>query len=824
MFLDFKYSTLLMSSSYSFQRNTDEKPLIFRDLNRRTTTTTTTEKLSTTSNEEDYVEKDSIKAAVATLTNKKKRTFEPTEMASNTERLKKALSDETYDDIDGVVDSDTNDQMVEEDDDIPKGMCVECTDQPASIHCDQCQDDLCEVCGYSIHRRGKRKLHTYTDLLSGSALKSFENGPHRPSGSTSSAGEKLHQISTSRYLNLNKSAITSTTTTTTTAGMPKMTMNILGNSVFNKSIFNLHNNNNNIHHFSPLPNNNNNNNHNNNNNSSSFVGDSLHSISSTNNNINHNHNNKGLGVGFGADPLKSHRSFTQMVHDSNSAAVNGGANGHRKDDDDDDEIDEEEVNRYIRVPKSMTDTVKSLNQAYFMERSKYIPVRLSLQERNLLRLLEASLHVSEYTDKVDIQISNRPKRINDQLRHICAILCGLLVASDFKKGQQLVEKKDFSDNEMFFQTVFEIGRRHKIMNPAKMRAEYGKMIHLLQDSSQREIRDALGLELVSDLKTVYAVLEECDGLKLLSDPLLDVATREVLPDGKQRHEIQHDIKVKERAIKMLSNKYASSTLSTDQIEQCIYSIGDNHTYLRENRDSVRKMIKYLKTYFDPENEEQYFSLRITPGQAGARLNHSHQKQYMYVYQSLTLWKKILHDMFRLWYLAEYDLLRGNSYSLRNTGQGLNRIQAAPKISSAMGKILHSAQTKVGQYWVGSSVVHLGDHNVPNALTFIDKYTQISRILNPIVIAIDFIPKIKDPGLQTYILNTFGSQKNLVKLILSDFFKHAFDGSGADNFFDAGSCIDGRLTSAWNWCSKIEKKNYYSIFLLSGFNGFDGSFN
>lgn len=31
------------------------------------------------------------------------------------------------------------------------------------------------------------------------------------------------------------------------------------------------------------------------------------------------------------------------------------------------------------------------------------------------------------------------------------------------------------------------------------------------------------------------------------------------------------------------------------------------------------------------------------------------------------------------------------------------------------------------------------------------------------------------------------------------------GSGADNFFDAGSCIDGRLTSAWQWCSKLEKK-------------------
>ena len=52
-------------------------------------------------------------------------------------------------------------------------------------------------------------------------------------------------------------------------------------------------------------------------------------------------------------------------------------------------------------------------------------------------------------------------------------------------------------------------------------------------------------------------------------------------------------------------------------------------------------------------------------------------------------------------------------------------------------------------------------------------------------------------------------------------RHAFDGSGADNFFDAGSCIDGRLTSAWNWCSKIEKKPYYPVFKLAGFQGFDG---
>lgn len=136
-------------------------------------------------------------------------------------------------------------------------------------------------------------------------------------------------------------------------------------------------------------------------------------------------------------------------------------------------------------------------------------------------------------------------------------------------------------------------------------------------------------------------------------------------------------------------------------------------------DPCEKMLKYLTKYFNPTKTESGYSLAIVAGRHGHRLTHSHSAQFSYVHQSLCLWREIVHEMFMLWSLADDDLISVNPYRLTNTGQGLQRIQQCRNVSGAMHKILNRAQKKSGS-WVGSSVVHLGDRNVPNAFMFIDK--------------------------------------------------------------------------------------------------------
>lgn len=62
------------------------------------------------------------------------------------------------------------------------------------------------------------------------------------------------------------------------------------------------------------------------------------------------------------------------------------------------------------------------------------------------------------------------------------------MAQDYKRGQQLVADRDFDQNADFFQDVFEIGRRYKIMNPEKMRSEFGKLMYMLMDSADMTVQ------------------------------------------------------------------------------------------------------------------------------------------------------------------------------------------------------------------------------------------------------------------------------------------------------------------------------------------------
>ena len=72
--------------------------------------------------------------------------------------------------------------------------------------------------------------------------------------------------------------------------------------------------------------------------------------------------------------------------------------------------------------------------------------------------------------------------------------------------------------------------------------------------------------------------------------MIAVATQEIISEGRSRYSISSDIKSKEVAIEKLSRKYSKEGISSDLIKQCLYSIGDNHAFLRSNRDPCDRMI------------------------------------------------------------------------------------------------------------------------------------------------------------------------------------------------------------------------------------------
>ncbi|CAJ1386702.1 unnamed protein product [Effrenium voratum] len=106
------------------------------------------------------------------------------------------------------------------------------------------------------------------------------------------------------------------------------------------------------------------------------------------------------------------------------------------------------------------------------------------------------------------------------------------VSHNYEQGQQLLQSREFSTRGPFFQTVLEIGRRYKILNPERMRDSYGKLMYFLQDSRKPEVRDLLEFDIVSPVRSVWDVLKRSPkGVELLEDPQLKIATMEIMSEA-----------------------------------------------------------------------------------------------------------------------------------------------------------------------------------------------------------------------------------------------------------------------------------------------------
>lgn len=415
---------------------------------------------------------------------------------------------------------------------------------------------------------------------------------------------------------------------------------------------------------------------------------------------------------------------------------------------------------------------------WYLERAKYIPMRLTLQERKLLRLVNSLFSTSTYIDRVDATsatVNSHAKRVNMTIAGVTATLRSLVTMFDYEAGRDSVEGNALEAirrHQDDIRRVFEIMRRYKIMNPDKFRDSYGKLVFFMQDCSLPAVREILEFDVVAPIRTVHDVLEESGMLAALTHEQTATATMEIVnyrdETGQEeftKEEIRKQVKSKELALELiaksctkddasssssLSNASARSyyyysyyqpyknknksddddddggggdddddgngapkrkpkrRLTKEDVKQCLYSVGDNASYLNSNCKPIDDMIAWLKRFFAPDPHTggppggrggrgsvavaEDRSLEIRGGVDGSRLTHDHARQFNYVLQTLSLWREILHEVFRLWMLAEQDLLDPASpYKWRDTGQGFHRQQDAPRINKAMHGILYLVQ-------------------------------------------------------------------------------------------------------------------------------------
>ena len=119
-----------------------------------------------------------------------------------------------------------------------------------------------------------------------------------------------------------------------------------------------------------------------------------------------------------------------------------------------------------------------------VERAKYIPLRLTYEERKALRLVCSATSISNYTDAVDQQFKSKIKRQHVMLQYIVSFLSGIITSNNYDEGRSVIENRNFIDYQKQIRNHLEIARRYKITNPEKMRSEYGKLVYLIQDAGK----------------------------------------------------------------------------------------------------------------------------------------------------------------------------------------------------------------------------------------------------------------------------------------------------------------------------------------------------
>lgn len=74
-----------------------------------------------------------------------------------------------------------------------------------------------------------------------------------------------------------------------------------------------------------------------------------------------------------------------------------------------------------------------------------------------------------------------------------------------------MKNRNFKRNAAFFQSVFEIGRRYKIMNPDRMRGTYGKLLYMLMDSASPQVEELLEFSCIKCALTFAGASVICIG-------------------------------------------------------------------------------------------------------------------------------------------------------------------------------------------------------------------------------------------------------------------------------------------------------------------------